>query len=58
MTGMPSSACGVLPARTPPRLPRLGYLSLGPREAYAATVDAFLDGLRELGYVEGPDHHH
>ena len=51
--GSLSSACGLLPTRTPPRLPRLGYLSLGPREAYAAEVDAFLEGLRELGYVEG-----
>jgi putative ABC transport system substrate-binding protein len=34
-------------------MPRIGYLSLGPREAYAANEEAFLDGLRELGYVEG-----
>jgi putative ABC transport system substrate-binding protein len=34
-------------------MPRLGYLSLGPREAYAETVDAFLGALRDLGYVEG-----
>jgi putative ABC transport system substrate-binding protein len=34
-------------------VPRIGYLSLGPREAYANIVDAFLGSLRDLGYVEG-----
>jgi putative tryptophan/tyrosine transport system substrate-binding protein len=35
------------------RLPRLGYLSAGPREARTDRVDGFLHGLRDLGYVEG-----
>ncbi len=35
------------------RMPRIGYLCLGPREAYAARVDAFLEGLRDLGLVDG-----
>ncbi len=34
-------------------MPRIGYLCLGPREAYAARVDAFLEGLRDLGLVDG-----
>ena len=52
--GIPSSACGLLPGRGAANVPRIGYLGLGPREARAATVvDHFLQGLRELGYVEG-----
>src|SRR5262245_6448411 len=35
------------------KIPRLGYLSLGPREEHADQMDAFLEGLRDLGYVEG-----
>jgi hypothetical protein len=31
----------------------LGYLSRGPREVFASQVDTFLQGLRDLGYVEG-----
>jgi putative ABC transport system substrate-binding protein len=34
-------------------MPRIGYLSPGPRELYADRIDAFLAQLRELGYVEG-----
>ncbi len=44
-----SNACGWLA----PRVPRIGYLSPGPREVFATRVDAFLDGLRDLGYMEG-----
>jgi len=38
---------------TQTKIPRIGYLSPGPREAFRDQVDAFLQGLRELGYVEG-----
>jgi putative ABC transport system substrate-binding protein len=34
-------------------MPRLGYLSPGPREGRADVVNAFVEGLRDLGYVEG-----
>src|SRR5262249_30302116 len=48
------SACGVLPMmQSARRRPRIGYLSQGPREEYADQVDAFLGGLRDLGYNEG-----
>jgi ABC-type uncharacterized transport system substrate-binding protein len=47
-----SSACS-LPMATPARIPRIGYLSPGPREGRTEFVDAFLLGLRDLGYVEG-----
>jgi putative ABC transport system substrate-binding protein len=32
---------------------RIGYLSIGSRSLAPARVDAFREGLRELGYVEG-----
>jgi putative ABC transport system substrate-binding protein len=50
---MLSSACRLLPSQSAPKLPRIGYLQQGPREVYAENVDAFVDGLRDLGYVEG-----
>jgi putative ABC transport system substrate-binding protein len=48
-----ASACGVLSPPARAKVPRLGYLSPGPREERADVVDAFLGGLRDLGYVEG-----
>jgi len=49
---MLSSACGLVPSQAAPKMPRIGYLQLGPREVYAYQVDPFLEGLRDLGYVE------
>ncbi len=42
-------------AQQPVRVPRVGYLSLGPPSdpARQRTLEAFRQGLRELGYVEG-----
>jgi ABC-type uncharacterized transport system substrate-binding protein len=48
-----SSACALLPSQTPAKMPRIGYLGTQDREAMADRVDAFLGGLRDLGYVEG-----
>ena len=50
------AGCGVvpIPGRPAPvtaKIPRIGYLGL--RAAPAAELEAFQDGLRELGYVEG-----
>jgi putative ABC transport system substrate-binding protein len=56
MTGLAlvSSACNlVAPLSRQPRIPRIGYLTYAPREARADRIDAFLQGLRELGYSEG-----
>ena len=50
---MLSSACRLLPGQNAAKVPRIGYLSVGPREVYAARSDAFLEGVRALGYVEG-----
>ena len=37
----------------PAKLPRIGYLTADPLSAISANRDAFRQGLRELGYVEG-----
>ena len=49
-----SSACDVLTVQKPTRVPRIGYLSPGPREGRETDwIDPFLSGLRDQGYVEG-----
>jgi putative ABC transport system substrate-binding protein len=35
------------------KIPRIGYLTADPLSAISANRDAFRQGLRELGYVEG-----
>ena len=40
-------------AQQPAKIPRIGYLSASSLAANAARVDAFKQGLRELGYAEG-----
>ncbi len=40
-------------AQQPTQTPRIGYLSATPLSAVASRVEAFRQGLRELGYVEG-----
>jgi len=40
-------------AQQPTRIPRIGYLSAASHTAIAARVEAFRQGLHELGYVEG-----
>jgi hypothetical protein len=46
--------CGaVAQAQQPSKIPRIGYLSVAPFSATPARVEAFRQGLRELGYVEG-----
>ena len=53
------SAAGLLAAplaaQTPPatRMPQVGLLWFGSRSSESSSVDAFVAGLRELGYVEG-----
>jgi putative ABC transport system substrate-binding protein len=37
------------------RVPRIGYLDGAPRSGNSARIEAFRQGLRELGYVEGQD---
>src|SRR5215217_4725342 len=49
------AGCGRLPGQvTPPaKVPRIGFLGTGPREGRAFVIEPFLQGLRELGYIEG-----
>ena len=37
----------------PKKVPRIGYLGANPRSTNPARIDAFRQGLRELGYTEG-----
>jgi putative ABC transport system substrate-binding protein len=47
------SACGVLNARQPSAIIRIGWLGAGPAEPRSFETMAFLDGIHDLGYVEG-----
>ena len=40
-------------AQQPTRIPRIAYLTAAPLSAMTDRIDAFRQGLRELGYVEG-----
>src|SRR5580765_6643129 len=40
-------------AQQPAKAPRIGYLGFGDPSANLARTEAFRQGLRELGYVEG-----
>ena len=40
-------------AQQPTKVPRIGYLGGTTAAAYAGRIEAFRQGLRELGYVEG-----
>jgi len=42
-----------LAAAQSPSMPRIGFLSVASMPSMAQRVDAFREGLRELGYVEG-----
>ena len=35
------------------KIPKIGYLEGGPLSAHTARMEAFRQGLRELGYEEG-----
>jgi putative tryptophan/tyrosine transport system substrate-binding protein len=43
----------VAEAQQPTRIPRIAYLTAAPLSAMANRIDAFRQGLLELGYVEG-----
>jgi putative ABC transport system substrate-binding protein len=40
-------------AQQPTQVPRIGFLGAPPRSAISDRIEAFRQGLRELGYVEG-----
>src|SRR6266545_6817431 len=48
------ATCGVsVHAQQPTKIPRIGFLITSSPSVIAPRMDAFLGGLRELGYVEG-----
>ena len=48
------AACGAVgEAQQPTKIPRIGYLTTSTPSTMAARTEAFRQGLRDLGYVEG-----
>jgi putative ABC transport system substrate-binding protein len=47
--------CASAEAQQPKKIPRIAYLTAAPLPALTNRLDAFRQGLRELGYVEGKD---
>jgi len=45
--------CFAASAQQPNKVPRIGYLTATPSSTISARTEAFRQGLRELGYVEG-----
>src|SRR6478672_13710277 len=45
--------CSTSEAQQATKVPRIGYLTGATRDGQAARIEAFRQGLRELGYVEG-----
>ena len=45
--------CGPADAQQSKKVSRIGYLGANPRSTSTARVEAFRQGLRELGYIEG-----
>lgn len=43
----------ILPRQQATKVPQIGYLDGGPRSAHTSRMEAFRQGLRELGYEEG-----
>ena len=51
--GVTFAMCGVVAqAQQPKKVPRIGFLSAASPAALSARIEAFRQGLRELGYVE------
>jgi putative ABC transport system substrate-binding protein len=50
---MLSALCSSAQAQRPTKIPRIGFLSASSPEALSSRIEAFREGLRELGYVEG-----
>jgi putative ABC transport system substrate-binding protein len=53
LLGLLFALCAFAHAQQPKKVPRIGYLSGASSFSNAARRDAFRQGLRELGYVEG-----
>ena len=53
LCAMLSALCASAEAQQTTKVPRIGFLSLNSPAALAARIEAFRQGLRELGYEEG-----
>jgi putative ABC transport system substrate-binding protein len=47
------SSCGLVTSTRQTRIPRIGWLGIGPPEPRPFPATAFSDGLREIGYIDG-----
>jgi len=55
MIGLILASVHLVEAQQPKRVPRVGYLGASSPSAITASIEAFRQGLSELGYVEGKD---
>jgi putative ABC transport system substrate-binding protein len=53
LTAMLFALCSSVQAQQPKKVPQIGYLDAGFPSANATRIEAFRQGLRDLGYVEG-----
>ena len=53
LTTLLHALCLPVWAQQPTKIPRIGYLGAASSSAIAARIEAFRQGLRDLGYVEG-----
>jgi putative ABC transport system substrate-binding protein len=53
LTALLHALCLPVCAQQPTKVPRIGYLTAGSLSAISARIEAFRQGLRELGYVDG-----
>src|SRR5262245_49326806 len=49
----PVYCCSTVEAQQPKKIPRVGFLTAVPLPAISDRIEAFRQGLRDLGYVEG-----
>ncbi len=53
LTALLFALCGSADAQQTKKVPRIGYLGGSPASANLARIEAFRQGLRDLGYIEG-----
>ena len=53
LCAMLSALCSSADSQQPTKIPRIGFLMGTSPSAVSARIEAFRQGLRELGYVEG-----
>jgi putative ABC transport system substrate-binding protein len=53
LTGLIAASIHLADAQQATKIPRIGYLTIAALSSSAARVEAFRQGLRELGYIEG-----